>query len=474
MTEATSVVERNLRMLVQGQEVGGTRVRVGRTKDGNRLAETESLIRMTLGDGDRDDRVIESRAYSLECFDSDGRMRWIRTRATEGEAATTMSVRFSVTHARIKWDSPDGDGEERIELPADFSSDYQVFQSLVRDFRRNESSAASYSRWVGGDIPFEAAQMTVIEKTSVTHRGKKHDGFLIQMEGGRIVVDADFVPMRATRFGIYEIKWIDAPPFDFSPSGWNVSSSIPVEGLAPTSKHLESLEMIATLVEDDPAPVFSSNRYQDVKRDGKTYSLTLGSTRPKLAARLEFPLEVTDERAKHYLSPTLLSQSDHPLIVERAKKIVDGSGDAIEAATRIVQWVYTNLEKSSGTISSASSIQALRARIGDCTEHAALVVALCRAVGIPARNVRGIMYFVARGAPRAGYHAWAEIWLGVWTGVDATIPEVGTAARYILLYVDEPGESVSLAERSRALLGKVRLRVTAYRPQGGKRTVVER
>ena len=77
---------------------------------------------------------------------------------------------------------------------------------------------------------------------------------------------------------------------------------------------------------------------------------------------------------------------------------------------------------------------------GDCTEHAVLVVALMRAAGIPARVVDGIVFASDRGGQgMAGYHAWAEIWLGQWIGVDATVDETGTSARYLNFGVDEPG-----------------------------------
>jgi hypothetical protein len=60
---------------------------------------------------------------------------------------------------------------------------------------------------------------------------------------------------------------------------------------------------------------------------------------------------------------------------------------------------------------------AVEKRVGDCTELAALLAALCRANGIPARLSAGFAF----GGHRWERHAWAEVWLrGMWIPVDPT------------------------------------------------------
>ncbi len=51
----------------------------------------------------------------------------------------------------------------------------------------------------------------------------------------------------------------------------------------------------------------------------------------------------------------------------------------------------------------------------------------------------------------AGYHAWAEIWLGEWIGVDATVGETGTSARYLQFSLDEPGSIGSGGKMMRSI-----------------------
>jgi transglutaminase-like putative cysteine protease len=149
--------------------------------------------------------------------------------------------------------------------------------------------------------------------------------------------------------------------------------------------------------------------------------------------------------------------------------VVADAKDAASAVRRIVGWVWAHVDKEGGDRGSATALEVLRAKRGDCTEHAVLVVALCRAAGIPARAVSGLEYLSTDGKALAGFHAWAEAWLGRWTPVDATIPEVGTSARYVFIGYDEPGEA-SRTHVLASLMGrKVRLEVLAWKHAGSER-----
>ena len=63
------------------------------------------------------------------------------------------------------------------------------------------------------------------------------------------------------------------------------------------------------------------------------------------------------------------------------------------------------------------------ARRGNCTDFHALVIGMCRSVGIPARFAIGLPLPAARGAGEIpGYHCWAELHVGGrgWVPVDAS------------------------------------------------------
>ena len=59
-------------------------------------------------------------------------------------------------------------------------------------------------------------------------------------------------------------------------------------------------------------------------------------------------------------------------------------------------------------------------REGDCTEHAMLLAALCRARQIPARVAIGLVYYPS--ADGFAYHMWTEVWIeDRWIPLDATL-----------------------------------------------------
>ena len=113
-------------------------------------------------------------------------------------------------------------------------------------------------------------------------------------------------------------------------------------------------------------------------------------------------------------------QSKHPDIVKKAREIVGEMKDSARVAQAICLWVFTNLDKR-GIAAYSNSLETLKSMKGDCSEHAALFVGLCRAVGLPARVANGIAYANSIGG--FGGHAWAEVYVGKWISVDPTFGE---------------------------------------------------
>lgn len=148
------------------------------------------------------------------------------------------------------------------------------------------------------------------------------------------------------------------------------------------------------------------------------------------------PLPVDAQPFARELEATALMPVGHPDLLAAVAEAAGGSRDARTVATRLARWVFDHLEKASCDVAQASALQILEERRGDCSEHALLYVALCRAAGIPARLCSGYVHIGSDW----GSHAWAEIWLGRWLGADPTTGEVGTAARYLFFgYQDAPG-----------------------------------
>lgn len=166
-------------------------------------------------------------------------------------------------------------------------------------------------------------------------------------------------------------------------------------------------------------------------------------------------LPVAGEAFAPDLEATALMPIAHPTVVRAARRAIGDATDAKVAVERIGDFVF-GLRKESA-VGEANAVEILETMRGDCSEHATLFVALCRAVGVPARKCSG---FVNVGEAW-GSHAWAEVWVGAWMGVDPTTNDVGTAARYVFFgYADRPDAKAGVvAARAQGRLRFVTTRV---------------
>ncbi|MEK7483549.1 MAG: transglutaminase-like domain-containing protein, partial [Planctomycetota bacterium] len=194
----------------------------------------------------------------------------------------------------------------------------------------------------------------------------------------------------------------------------------------------------------DP-PDFSTNHWQEVisredvpDKEMVRYVLKLKDF-DKSEATTAYPMESKPEFEEH-LKATPLMQIEHPLVKETAMEIVKGETDARKAAQKIADYVYLNLSKgNSGVIGQYSAVEILQNKYGDCSEHCLLFTALCRAAGIPARRMSGLVCLGNLWGP----HAWNEIWVGEWIGADPTTGDIGNVARYISAgYQDDPFSTI--------------------------------
>jgi hypothetical protein len=157
---------------------------------------------------------------------------------------------------------------------------------------------------------------------------------------------------------------------------------------------------------------------------------------------------------KPYLLPGINIESDDKALVKKAKAIAGSANNKMTAARKLLAWVYENIEKRP-VVSIPDALSVLETREGDCNEHAVLLVALLRAVDIPARECVGVVYT----DQRFFYHAWTEAWLGQWVSMDATLNQMPTDATHIKLVhggLDKQAELMTL-------MGKLKLEIVDYR-----------
>lgn len=165
-----------------------------------------------------------------------------------------------------------------------------------------------------------------------------------------------------------------------------------------------------------------------------------------------FPYKGDDEAIIQATKPNRYLQSDNEDIIKLARKAVGRTKDAGTAARRIEAFVAEYIDNKDLSVGYASAVEVLRSKQGDCSEHAVLAAAMCRAVGIPAQMVTGIAYVDDwRGIQGFGGHAWLQVYIGgKWVGLDPTFKGAGRSGHgpgHIALAVGdgEPADFMNLA-----------------------------
>ena len=105
------------------------------------------------------------------------------------------------------------------------------------------------------------------------------------------------------------------------------------------------------------------------------------------------------------------------------KQATKGIKDTAKAAQAIEKFVGEYISEKNLSVGYASASEVAVSKQGDCSEHAVLTAAMCRAVGIPARIVVGLVYVEEFGHRKNifGGHAWNQVYIdGKWIGIDAT------------------------------------------------------
>jgi hypothetical protein len=128
-----------------------------------------------------------------------------------------------------------------------------------------------------------------------------------------------------------------------------------------------------------------------------------------------------------------------------------------ELMRRLEAFVRRHIEVKSMRVGYGSAGETAASREGDCTEHAVLLAALGRALGVPTRVVNGLVYTPEFGGRRNVFvpHAWVQAHDGRrWRSYDAAQP--GFDGGHLALGVGD-GEAIGFYSGV-ALLGNLRIR----------------
>jgi hypothetical protein len=217
----------------------------------------------------------------------------------------------------------------------------------------------------------------------------------------------------------------------------------------------------AELTEGDIERLLVSGVSQRVEPlDASSAKVTVVSIRPDSDLPVETP--EADRPQDADLSATAMVQSDDPAVVQMANAAAAEVEDPWTVACALEKHVHRSIDLKNYTRAMATAAEVARSREGDCTEHAMLLAALCRAREIPARVAIGLVYYPA--AKGFAYHMWTEAWIrDRWIPLDATLGRGGIGAAHLKLRHSSLQGGSAFAEMLPVMqaLNRLKLRVLA-------------
>jgi transglutaminase-like putative cysteine protease len=145
------------------------------------------------------------------------------------------------------------------------------------------------------------------------------------------------------------------------------------------------------------------------------------------ACRLGRPAPLPDPRPYLLDEPSI--EVSHPAVV-RAAEGIHGT-DELDTLRKLYDFVLRRMEFGGTDLSPAGggAAKALQSGKGDCTEYSDLLVALCRAKGIPARPVLGLLCVPGNDVPQ---HSWVEVHTAAcgWVPFDPVVDDCSDNASF--------------------------------------------
>jgi transglutaminase-like putative cysteine protease len=131
----------------------------------------------------------------------------------------------------------------------------------------------------------------------------------------------------------------------------------------------------------------------------------------------------TIDRWCEFLGPSQYVPANEELVAA-ARRLRDATSP-LEAIISASDWVHDNMEYVPGATTVATAApEAYRKRRGVCQDFAHVLLAMLRAVGVPARYASGYLHpdpDAEIGTTVVGQsHAWVEAWSGEWFAIDPT------------------------------------------------------
>jgi hypothetical protein len=191
---------------------------------------------------------------------------------------------------------------------------------------------------------------------------------------------------------------------------------------------LTARTVVYRITSDGPLPDIPSDDRQTFERESETAGKVTVSWQGHPASGKDTIPIADPPVAESYRTANDWLESDDKLIKTLARQAMVADTNAQSVGVKCQAFVKRHITRTNLNIAFASARRTAVFREGDCTEHALLLAAIARALGIPSRVVGGMVYadqFVGRKQVFS-YHMWAELWIdGAWRPFDAALHERG-------------------------------------------------
>ena len=129
------------------------------------------------------------------------------------------------------------------------------------------------------------------------------------------------------------------------------------------------------------------------------------------------------DRPAHLAATAVLDTTD-PEVLRFARAMDRPGRSDLERARALRSAVHRHIVRKDLATAFATAGETVRSRSGDCSEHAVLLAAALRAVGIPSRTVSGLVWTSRRNEPGGVFlwHMWTQAVIDdEWIDLDATL-----------------------------------------------------
>ncbi|MFH1761030.1 MAG: transglutaminase-like domain-containing protein, partial [bacterium] len=227
---------------------------------------------------------------------------------------------------------------------------------------------------------------------------------------------------------------------------------VPVKGLPINNRHELKSVKVKFIAPEGGAELWPNSRQKPAENN--SWIFHAGSL--KGASGIKPP--VYDDSLKSYLSPTTYIQSNDDRIIKKAAELVGNQKSLPVVVKNLNTWVHGWLKNKDYGMGFGSALDAMEKQRGDCTEHAMLFAALCKAAGIPTRIAVGL---VASSSASFDYHMWAQVFLGEWMDVDPGLNQFPIDATHIMFFAGNMNEAnlFPISQLMFKILGKVEIEV---------------